>query len=119
MTRLDPAVMTARRVSTVECGTFGAKQRDVSSSGDPLAVEEFRALGATIRQRGSLRFLVTTITFSAWATVSITVGSVTNASTFAPDSCGSFVGLANLNQAAAMQVRPRQSLSAPEYDSEA
>jgi hypothetical protein len=35
-------------------------------------LEEFRALRATIRQRGSLRFLVTTITFSAWAAVLIT-----------------------------------------------
>lgn len=32
-----------------------------------LALEEYRALRATIRERGSLRFLVTLITFVSWA----------------------------------------------------
>ena len=40
-----------------------------------LALEEYRALRATIRERGSLRFLVATLTFSAWAASLIAVGA--------------------------------------------
>jgi hypothetical protein len=40
-----------------------------------LALEEYRALRATIRERGSLRFLVTALTFSAWAASLIAVGA--------------------------------------------
>lgn len=35
----------------------------------PLALEEFKALRATIRERGHLRLIVSTITFVAWATL--------------------------------------------------
>lgn len=51
-------------------------------SRDPLGLEEYRALRATIRERGSLRFLVTTITFSAWAAVLTTLCAVTVVPTF-------------------------------------
>jgi hypothetical protein len=37
-----------------------------------LAVEEYRALRATIRERGTMRALVTTITFVSWAGLSLT-----------------------------------------------
>jgi hypothetical protein len=40
---------------------------------DLLRLEEYRALRATIRQRGSIRFLVTALTFSAWAAAILTV----------------------------------------------
>ena len=40
-----------------------------------LALEEYRALRATIRERGSLRFVVTALTFSAWAVSLIAVGA--------------------------------------------
>jgi hypothetical protein len=46
------------------------------NSRDPFALEEYRALRATIRERGSLRFLVTAITFSAWAAVLTTLCAV-------------------------------------------
>jgi hypothetical protein len=46
-------------------------------SRDPVGLEEYRALRATIRERGSLRFLVTSITFSAWAAVLTTLCAVT------------------------------------------
>src|SRR5688572_14729222 len=36
-----------------------------------LAHEEFRALRATIRERGTLRLLVVLITFVAWATLAM------------------------------------------------
>jgi hypothetical protein len=51
-------------------------------SPDPLGLEEYRALRATIRERGSLRFLVTSITFSAWAAVLTTLCAVTVVPTF-------------------------------------
>ena len=51
-------------------------------SRDPFGLEEYRALRATIRERGSLRFLVTTITFSAWAAVLTTLCAVTVVPTF-------------------------------------
>jgi len=53
-----------------------------TDSRDPFGLEEYRALRATIRERGSLRFLVTAITFSAWAAVLITVCAVTVVPTF-------------------------------------
>ena len=40
-----------------------------------LAFEEYRALRATIRERGSLRFLVAALTFSAWAGALIAVAA--------------------------------------------
>lgn len=42
---------------------------------DSLAVEEYRALRNTIRERGSLRHLTTCITFSVWATTMLWVAS--------------------------------------------
>jgi hypothetical protein len=51
-------------------------------SRDPVGLEEYRALRATIRERGSLRFLVTAITFSAWAAVLTTLCAVTVVPTF-------------------------------------
>ena len=39
---------------------------------ESLRIEEFRALRATIRERGSVRFIVTLITFSAWAAAILT-----------------------------------------------
>ncbi len=39
----------------------------------PLAVEEYRALRATIRERGSLRLFVAALTFVAWAPMSLLV----------------------------------------------
>jgi hypothetical protein len=51
-------------------------------SRDPFGLEEYRALRATIRERGSLRFLVTSITFSAWAAVLTTLCVVTVVPTF-------------------------------------
>lgn len=51
-------------------------------SRDPVGLEEYRALRATIRERGSLRFLVTSITFSAWAAVVTTLCAVTVVPTF-------------------------------------
>jgi hypothetical protein len=51
-------------------------------SRDPVGLEEYRALRATIRERGSLRFLVTSITFSAWAAVLTTLCAVTVVPTF-------------------------------------
>jgi hypothetical protein len=53
-----------------------------NDSRDPLALEEYRALRATIRERGSLRFLVTAITFSAWAAVLTTLCADTVVPTF-------------------------------------
>jgi len=38
-----------------------------------LSVEEYRALRATIRERGSLRFVSVLVTFSVWAAASICV----------------------------------------------
>ena len=40
---------------------------------DPLSLEEFRALRATIRARGSLRLALATSGFSAWALVLVAV----------------------------------------------
>ena len=40
-----------------------------------LALEEYRALRATIRERGSLRFLVAALTFPAWVGSLIAVGA--------------------------------------------
>jgi hypothetical protein len=37
----------------------------------PLAVEEFRALRATIRERGTVRWIVIALTFVAWASLVI------------------------------------------------
>jgi hypothetical protein len=51
-------------------------------SRDPFGLEEYRALRATIRERGSLRFLVTSITFSAWAAILTTLCAVTVVPTF-------------------------------------
>ena len=48
-----------------------------------LALEEYRALRATIRERGSLRFLVATLTFSAWAGTLIAVGALLSIPFFA------------------------------------
>jgi hypothetical protein len=42
---------------------------------ESLHVEEFRALRATIRERGSLRLIVTLITFSAWAAAILTTSA--------------------------------------------
>ncbi|HYN07824.1 MAG TPA: hypothetical protein VES67_10575 [Vicinamibacterales bacterium] len=41
-----------------------------------LGIEEFRALRATVRERGTTRLLVTAITFVAWATLAIVVYAV-------------------------------------------
>ena len=45
----------------------------MSTSLSPLAVEEYRALRATIRERGTLRLLVAAITFVAWGALVIAV----------------------------------------------
>ena len=42
---------------------------------ESLRVEEFRALRATIRERGSVRQIVTLITFSAWAAAILTTSA--------------------------------------------
>jgi hypothetical protein len=50
---------------------------------DSMAVEEYRALRNTIRERGSLRHLTTTITFSVWAATMLWVaGSFTGPAAF-------------------------------------
>jgi hypothetical protein len=41
-----------------------------------LAVEEYRALRATIRERGTMRALVTTITFVSWAALSLAAAAL-------------------------------------------
>jgi hypothetical protein len=41
-----------------------------------LGIEEFRALRATVRERGTTRLLVTAMTFVAWATLAIVVYAV-------------------------------------------
>ncbi len=41
-----------------------------------LAVEEYRALRATIRERGTMRALVTTITFVSWAGLSLAAAAL-------------------------------------------
>jgi hypothetical protein len=43
---------------------------------DPLALAEYRALRATIRQRGTMRLIVIVVTFLAWAGLSIAVMSL-------------------------------------------
>ena len=43
----------------------------------PLAIEEYRALRATIRERGTLRLFVTAITVVAWAALSLALLAVT------------------------------------------
>ena len=48
----------------------------MSELAEQLRIEEYRALRATIRERGSVRFLVTVITFSAWAAGIIAVCSM-------------------------------------------
>ncbi len=40
-----------------------------------VALEEYKALRATIRERGSLRFLVAAITFSVWAAAAIAIAA--------------------------------------------
>lgn len=45
----------------------------MSTPPSPLAVEEYRALRATIRERGTLRLLVAAITFVAWSALVIAV----------------------------------------------
>lgn len=50
----------------------------MSDTAERLRIEEYRALRATIRERGSLRLIVTAITFSAWAAaILITAGLAT------------------------------------------
>jgi hypothetical protein len=44
---------------------------DPDSRTSDLSAEEFRALRATIRERGTLRLLVAAITFVAWATLAL------------------------------------------------
>jgi hypothetical protein len=44
---------------------------DADSRTSDLSDEEFRALRATIRERGTLRLLVAAITFVAWATLAL------------------------------------------------
>lgn len=39
----------------------------------PIALEEYRALRATIRQRGTLRLIVIAITFFGWAALAVSV----------------------------------------------
>jgi hypothetical protein len=41
-----------------------------------LAVEEYRALRATIRERGTMRALVTTITFVSWAALALAAAAL-------------------------------------------
>jgi hypothetical protein len=41
-----------------------------------LRVEEYRALRATVRERGTTRLIVTAITFVAWATLAVVVYAV-------------------------------------------
>jgi hypothetical protein len=41
----------------------------------PLALEEYRALRATIRERGTIRLIVATITFVAWAAGALAVAA--------------------------------------------
>ena len=48
----------------------------MSEAPELLRIEEYRALRATIRERGSVRFLVTVITFSAWGAAIIAVCSM-------------------------------------------
>src|SRR6185436_856611 len=38
-----------------------------------LAVEEYRALRATIRERGTIRLIVTVLTFVAWSALAVSV----------------------------------------------
>jgi hypothetical protein len=45
----------------------------MSSEVSPLAVEEYRALRATIRERGTARLIVTALTFVAWAGLVVAV----------------------------------------------
>jgi len=45
----------------------------MTSPSSPFAVEEYRALRATIRERGSLRLIVVGLTFVAWATFAFAV----------------------------------------------
>jgi hypothetical protein len=46
------------------------------SLADQLAVEEYRALRATIRERGSLRMLVGALTFVSWAALAATLAAL-------------------------------------------
>src|SRR6476620_10750934 len=41
-----------------------------------LAVEEYRALRATIRERGTIRLIVTVLTFVAWSALAVSVQSL-------------------------------------------
>jgi hypothetical protein len=43
------------------------------SDTSPLAVEEYRALRATIRERGTIRLIVTVLTFVAWSALAVAV----------------------------------------------
>jgi hypothetical protein len=45
----------------------------MASEASDLALEEYRALRATIRERGTARVVVTTITFVSWAALTVTV----------------------------------------------
>lgn len=45
----------------------------VTDLSDSLRIEEYRALRDTIRQRGSIRLIVASLTFSAWAAAILTV----------------------------------------------
>jgi hypothetical protein len=47
------------------------RHKMAESDKSALAVEEYRALRATIRERGSVRVLVAMITFVAWAALSV------------------------------------------------
>jgi len=48
----------------------------VTDKSEMLRIEEYRALRNTIRQRGSLRMIVATLTFSVWAAAILTAVAV-------------------------------------------
>ena len=50
-------------------------RRPMATDPTPLAVEEYRALRATIRERGTMRLVVALITFVAWAAGALAVVS--------------------------------------------
>src|SRR5262249_48227793 len=50
--------------------------RPMTEMRSELAVEEYRALRATIRERGTARVVITTFTFVAWAALVLTVQAV-------------------------------------------
>jgi hypothetical protein len=53
-----------------------------ATSVSPLSADEYRELRATIRERGTLRHLVTLITFSVWAATMLWSASVFGVPTF-------------------------------------